>query len=149
MSGSGRDWGNYDDGHFMSLEIFDPKLKKQCKLQDFWNILTGHTMDGLLRCGGGWRINGGFPNKYSNQTARTCDTITIQRDPKTNLPKYWNWNKVEKHKLTLPRIDHCSWAVDDGVLLMGGDTSETIKTTELAKYDGSVQKMFDLKEPVK
>ena len=58
-------------------------------------------------------------------------------------------NKVVKHKLTVPRIDHCSWAVSDGVILMGGDTPETMTTTEMAKYDGTVQKMFDLKEPAK
>ena len=91
-----------------------------------------HTMNGFTHCGGGF-------DSYRKEMAKTCRTLS-------GKSPYWHWKTVT-NTLTLERTQHCSWQVPDGIILMGGNTPETETTTEMAKYDGTVQKMFDLEEP--
>ena len=47
------------------------------------------------------------------------------------------------HSLLYPRQHHSSWPVEEGVVLLGGGAS--LKTAELARWDGSSEQLFALK----
>ena len=47
------------------------------------------------------------------------------------------------HSLLYPRQHHSSWTVEEGVVLLGGGAS--LKTAELARWDGSSEQLFALK----
>ena len=132
MSGSGKDWGNFSSEHWQSVELYDSKQNKQCKINKLFRVNAFHTMNGFTHCGGGF-------DSYRKEMSKTCRTLS-------GKSPHWHWKTVT-NTLILERTQHCSWQVHDGIILMGGNTPETETTTEMAKYDGTVQKMFDLKEP--
>ena len=76
-------------------------------------------MNGLTVCGG-WE--------------RTGDNVNTSNACKTLGPRGWETS----HTLSQGRVKHVSWRTDDGILRMGGLSSETSKTTEVAGQDGSV-----------
>ena len=47
------------------------------------------------------------------------------------------------HTLLYPRQYHSSWPVEEGVVLLGGGAS--LKTAEVARWDGSSEQLFALK----
>ena len=54
------------------------------------------------------------------------------------------WEK--SHDLQYERLWHCSWVVDEGIILMGGDKyKEGRNNAEIAKWDGTTEKLFDMK----
>ena len=73
-------------------------------------------MNDLTVCGG-WDAN--------DEAVGFCMTLG---------PKGWETT----HNLSQARDSHVSWRRDNGILLMGGDSSETYNTTEVAGQDGSV-----------
>ena len=54
------------------------------------------------------------------------------------------WEK--SHDLQYERHWHSSWVVDEGIILMGGDKyKEGRNNAEIAKWDGTTEKLFDMK----
>ena len=84
-----------------------------------------HTQDGSLVCGG-------YP--YFDWP-QTCVTLTSA-----------GW--AHSHTLQYPRYRHTSWAVEDGVILIGGFDLSNFgyagTTAELVKFDGTTEEIFRL-----
>ena len=59
----------------------------------------------------------------------------LTRDERTG-----DWSR--SHKLKYDRDRSSAWEVEDGVILMGGYDSDT--TSVMVRYDGRVEKTFDL-----
>ena len=55
------------------------------------------------------------------------------------LPGEWE----ESHTLLQPRHHHCSWLVEDGIILIGGHGSKS--STEIVQWGGTVEELFTLK----
>ena len=112
------------------VEVIAPFVNVSCSLP---NLPTdhgrfSHTHDSSLVCGG-------FPQF---DWAQTCVNLTSS-----------GWVATSR-KLQYPRNRHSSWAVEDGVILIGGQDSEYFNwarnTTELVKYDGTTVEAFPLKQ---
>ena len=107
-----------------TVELFSPdKLLTncQCSLPSLPGGRETHTMNGLTVCGGG-----------SVTGSNKCLTLG---------PRGWETS----HILSQRRSGHVSWRRENGILLIGGRTAETQKTTEMAGQDGSVNGPFNLK----
>ena len=88
------------------MEVFYPTADKQsCFLPSLPVDRYGHTMEGLMICGG---------EDYN------CITFTSGQ-----------W--VTSHLLTTERQYHTSWSTQDGVVLMGGRDYGRERTTEIIK----------------
>merc|ERR1739838_720789 len=101
-----------------TVEVFIPGSGLGCTLPDLPNDRFGHSMDGLVLCGGG----------YSN-IGTNCLSFTSGQ---------WNTS----HTLLHSRYCHSSWMSEEGLVLIGGRGSPT--TTELLQDSNSVP-YFDLK----
>jgi len=95
-----------------SVEVFSPSTGKSCSLPSLPWQRTGHTMDSLLVCGGG----------YPDHKGTTCLTFSSGK-----------W--MTSHSLVEKRRHHTSWKTEEGVvMLMGGEGSPT--TSELVQMGG-------------
>ena len=106
-----------------TVEYFSPDNSLphcECSLPSLPGSRSQHTMNGLTVCGG----------YYNNDN---CMTLGLR-----------GWEI--SHNLSTSRYLHISWRRHNhGILLMGGYTSGTDQTTELAGQDGSVNGPFNLK----
>ena len=66
-------------------------------------------------------------------------------DARTSCARYGGRGSgwAASHSLLYPRQHHSSWTVQEGVVLLGGGAS--LKTAELARWDGSSEQLFALK----
>ena len=108
-------------GNGLLTEIYNPDTKVGCFLPELPESRWLHTQDGDLTCGGG-----------RTSTQNTCVKWS---------PSFGNW--TQSHTLRQRRYNHVSWATASGVYLMGGDFSK--RTSEMVKFDGSVEDGFSLK----
>jgi len=91
-------------------------------LPDLPDSRSGHTSDGNILCGG----------ENSNDPS-TC--LSLDDDKR-------GW--TISHNLTQPRTWHSSWVVSEGIILMGGTSTDSRLTSELIRFDGGVEESFDL-----
>ena len=103
-----------------SSEVISPVGEASCTLPDLPEIRLYHTHDKSLICGG---------NGMTSTVMLTCLNLTSS-----------GW--IYSHNLTHMRTAHSSWAIDDGVILMGGIYSPT--NSEIAKWDGTSEQLFDM-----
>ena len=106
-------------GSSTKVEVISPSGNVSCSPPDLPQPRYYHTMNNNIVCGG----NGGADTKTS------CDQLTSA-----------GWNK--SHTLKYRRSGHCSWEVEDGIILLGGANSGT--TSEIAKWDGTTEKLFSM-----
>ena len=88
----------------------------RCQLPAFGIGREGHSQEGLLAC-----------------SETTCE-------------KFENGNWVQAFTYTTQRSYHVSWKTENGILLMGGNSSP--ETTDLLEEGGQVVQGFPLKEYV-
>ena len=102
------------------VEVISPTGNVSCSVPDLPRPgRARHTMNNNIVCGGA----GGADTKTS------CDQLTSA-----------GWNK--SHTLKYRRSGHCSWEVEDGIILLGGANSGT--TSEIAKWDGTTEELFSM-----
>ena len=102
------------------VEVISPSGNVSCSVPDLPQPRRGHTMNNNTVCGG-----------FSGADTKTsCDQLTSA-----------GWNK--SHTLKYRRSGHCSWEVEDGIILLGGANSGT--TSEIAKWDGTTEELFSMK----
>ena len=106
-----------------SVEVISPSGEVSCALPALPTVRNFHTHDGNVVCGGGM-----------SATIYNCETLGKS-----------GWRI--SHHLIYPRYGHSSWAVEDGVILLGGGRSPN--TTEIVKIDGSTEELFSLKYKTK
>ena len=108
-------------------ELYRPALNTSCQLPSLPGYRSGHTLDGLVLCGG------------QDQGAGDCVTL----DPSTGQ---WRASNTLLHS----RGHHASWQLEAGVILMGGaaqgEDSER-RTSEIVRPDGSGEETFAMKFP--
>ena len=102
------------------VEVISPTGNVSCSVPDMPQPIGYHSMNNNTVCGG----YGGADTKTS------CDQLTSA-----------GWTR--SHTLKYRRSGHCSWEVEDGIILLGGSLSET--TSEIAKWDGTTEELFSLK----
>ena len=104
------------------MEIWSSRV--HCQLPEFEIERKGHSQEGLLTCG------------------TTCETTCG-----TTCEKFENGNWVQAFTYSpTQRSYHVSWKTENGILLMGGNSSP--ETTDLLEEGGQVVKGFPLKENV-
>ena len=113
------------DGVYHSAEVFLPFTSTSCKLPGMVFERYGHTLDNLLACGG-CCVDTGYGE------FRNCEEFS----PATGL-----WTNTF-HTLQEERYGHVSWSVEEGTLLMGGDSGYT---SEIVKHDGTTETSFDMR----
>ena len=104
-----------------TAEIYNPLTNTSCSLPELPKYRRHHTQDGELICGGG-----------DSSTETTC----IKWSPASGT-----W--TQSHTLRERRYAHLSWATASGVYLIGG--TQSLRTSEKVKVDGSVEDGFGLK----
>ena len=92
-----------------------------CSVLDLPKPRYGHTMNNNIVCGG---------DVAGTDTQTSCAQLTAA-----------GWSR--SHTLQYRRSDHCSWEVEDGIILLGGYYSGT--TSEIAKWDGTTEELFSMK----
>ena len=97
------------------MEIFSLESNTSCQIKSLPFDIMGHIQHGNRICGD-----------------KKCMTRNVTTD---------DW--IQTHVLENKRDHSTAWAVEEGVILMGGWSSDN-KTTEIAKYDGEVEQTFDL-----
>ena len=110
-----------------SVEAFNPHTKKICKLPDLPDTRSGHTLCGGLLCGGARREEGKSCLKLG-PSGFVKATVTLKQYRSNSL----------------------CWNVPEGVLLLGGEGSDSQSTTELVLRDGSASvSEFQLTHPAR
>ena len=116
------------------VEVISPSGEVSCSLPDLPLPRVYHTHDGNLLCGGrttsaergvGTEWKGVLVQEFQNCIKLTSSGWTVS------------------HNLIYLRVGHSSWAVEDGVILLGGGRSPN--TTEIVKLDGSTEELFPLR----
>ena len=112
-----------------SVEVISPSGNVSCSLPNLSAGRQEHTHDKSIICGGS-------PAKQTAASAHLQLTGNIRDIFCQNLTSS-GW--VTTHK-RYPRWSHSSWAVEDGIILMGGmGYSAGVETsTEIMKFDGTV-----------
>ena len=105
-------------------EIYNPVTSKSCSLPQLPEAIYYHSQDGGLACGG---------YKEASSMLNSC----VKWSPASGT-----W--IKSHTLRHPRGGHVSWATASGVYLIGGYHTESIRTSEKVKLDGSVEEGFRL-----
>ena len=101
------------------------RVTQSCVLPDMPDQRAAHTSDGGLTCGG-----------YDRDTGEALDScISLTGE---------GWR--ETHKLRTKRSDHCSWSVQEGVVLLGG--LETNSAELVNTKTRTTKKIFSLKYDV-
>ena len=96
---------------------------QSCYLPSLEPYRAGHTMSGLVACGGN-----GIDDMIVNNTCSKFDLTDGRWKPYATLP--------------IPRKNHMAWETNEGILLMGGT-----KPSLLVKPDGSTEERFRLTPP--
>ena len=109
------------NGRSSMVEVLSPTGNVSCRVPQLPDKRYFHTMDNNTICGGG----GG------SVTWTSCMKIT---------PSGW----VQTHSLTQISFGHCSWVVEDGIILIGGSGSNARDNSEIAKWDGTTRESFGL-----
>ena len=104
-----------------AVEVISPTGALSCTLPPLPFQQFGHTHNKNIICGG--------TNPLDDE-GQFCYNLTSS-----------GWKK--SHTLLYERAGHSSWAVADGVMLLGGYSRP--KATEIAKWDGSTVETFRLK----
>ena len=112
-----------------SVEVIAPSGNVSCTLPNLTHGRNDHTQDKNFICGGTLAT-------YTAASASLQSDTTIRDIFCQNLTSS-GW--VTTHK-RYPRWSHSSWAVEDGIILMGGmGYSAGVETsTEIMKFDGTV-----------
>ena len=125
------------------VEVIAPFGNVSCSLP---NLPTdkgrfSHTHDSSLVCGGTYQddMYVDAVDKPALYVYQACINLTSS-----------GWVKTS-HMLKYPRNRHSSWAVGDGVILIGGCDKRPKEhwarnTTELVKFDGTTVEAFPLKQ---
>ena len=115
-------WCSSCDPYVTAVELLASNGSKLCNLPDFPVPLFEHAQSGLITCGG----------SYSNldNTQNSCYTFSGG-----------HWKK--SHTLGKKRWGYTAWASPQGVLLIGGTSSNT---TELLTDDGVTNSSFTLEK---
>ena len=111
--------GGFGNRPKVEVEVISPGGNVSCSAPDLPQPRYGHTMNNNIVCGG---VGG-------TDTRTSCDQLTSA-----------GWNK--SHTLKYRRSGHCSWEVEDGIILLGGSLSGT--TSEIAKWDGTTEELFSM-----
>ena len=142
-------------GQNRGVEVISPSGNVSCSLPNLPGAgRKDHTQDKGLICGG-YLATGNtlrvlsfsyFFDDTSSNVSHTCLNLTSS-----------GWVHT-KHFLRHPgRTGHSSWAVDDGIILMGGDDVpylffrhmirrySPVNTAVLVKFDGTTEETFGLK----
>lgn len=116
------------------VEVISPSGEVSCTPPDLPLPRVYHTHDGNLLCGG-----------KTTSTERGVGTVWkgVLVQEFQDCIKLTSSGWVISHNLTYPRFGHSSWAVEDGVILLGG--GQYSNTTEIAKLDGTTKEEFPLK----
>ena len=93
---------------------------KFCNIPPLEPFRAGHTVTGLVACGGN-----GIDGTFVNDTCSKFDTSEGKWRPYATLP--------------FSRKNHMAWQTDDGILLMGG-----AQQSILIKADGTTELKFEL-----
>ena len=72
-----------------------------------------------------------------------CPSLITKKQELSHYSPLCPGDWEESHTLLRPRHHHCSWPVEDGIVLIGGRGSES--STEIAKWGGTVEELFTLK----
>ena len=126
-------------GENRGVELISPSGNVSCLLP---NMPDGgrkeHTYDHDLICGGTLGLGTQDLLGFSSDVSFTCLNLTSSGWVETNHSLYdWFTSPLGIYR-------HSSWAVKDGIILMGGYDNPFL-TTELVKFDGTNEKAFDLK----
>ena len=112
-----------------SVEVIAPSGNVSCTLQNLTQGRNEHTQNKNFICGG-------------SLATLTAASASLQSD--ANIRDIFCQNLTSSGWVTTheryPRWSHSSWAVDDGIILMGGNGySGGVETsTEIMKFDGTV-----------
>ena len=117
--------GGADGADRFSSEMYDPFTKTSCSLPQLPDARGGHSQNAGLTCGGGYK---------APASATTC----VKWNPASGT-----WKK--SHTLKEGRTGHVSWETPSGVYLLGGDSSNTKRTSAKVNKDSSVEQSFSLK----
>ena len=145
-------------GENRGVEVISPSKNVSCSLPNLPGAgRKDHTQDKGLVCGGflatGNTLKALFAFDRTSNVRYTCLNLTSSG---------WVYTS---HFLEYPggswsdpgRTGHSSWAVDDGIILMGGDDIpylffrhmirkySPVDTTILVKFDGTTEETFGLK----
>ena len=105
-----------------SVELLSIKGTRLCLLPSLSAERTSHSQTGLVTCGG------------YGAASLSCVTFSAGR---------YGWKKT--HTLTHKRRGHTAWASPQGVLLMGGGTRWSSRTTtELLTDNGDTTPSFNM-----
>ena len=105
-----------------AVEVISPTGALSCTLPPLpFQQFGGHTHNKNIICGG---------RNSLDDEGQFCFNLTSS-----------GWKK--SHTLMYERAGHSSWAVAEGVMLLGGYSRP--KATEIAKWDGSTVETFRLK----
>ena len=113
--------GSHSSAERRTAEIYNPLTNTSCSLPQLPEARYDHNQDGDLACGG------------DGSTVNTC----VKWSPVSGT-----W--IQSHNLRQRRTGHVSWATASGVYLIGG-FSNSLRTSEKVKVDGSVEDGFGLK----
>ena len=106
-------------GSSTKVEVISPSGNVSCSPPDLPQPRYYHTMNNTIVCGGNTGID----------TSTSCDQLTSA-----------GWTR--SHTLIHRRAGHCSWEVEDGIILLGGSYSKN--TSEIAKWDGTTEELFSM-----
>ena len=116
-------------GGFTSKEaagfLIPSKNNSHCDLPPLFPKRFGHTLTGLMACGG-----------KDGDTRYSCSTFNFA---------HGNWQ--ENYRLPIGRYYHAAWQRDDGVLLMGGQDSPLTTTLLLPGDARETRPGFNLTSP--
>ena len=131
-------------GQNRGVEVISPSGNVSCSLPNLPGAgRRDHTQDKGLICGGYFANGQNYIPVVSNvsRVSYTCLNLTSAGWVYTShlLTTYLLLNRG--------RWRHSSWAVDDGIILMGGYGYFPVNTTELVKFDGTSEETFGLKYP--
>ena len=102
-----------------SVELLYTNGSQICSLPDLPYLSQGHTQTGVTLCGG-----------HRSPQRTTCHTLSSSGS--------WELS----HNLTENRREHCAWDSPQGIILIGGDFSDT--TTEILLENGETNPGFNL-----
>ena len=114
--------GEGEGGILDSTELLNMDGTWNCPMPPMPEPRLGHTQTGLVTCGGN-----------SGDNAKSCITF---------ISGSVNWKKT--HTLPKERLWHSAWGSPQGVVLLGGDDSSALKTSEKLLENGHTKPGFNL-----
>ena len=127
-------------GENRGVELISPSGYVSCSLPNLPGLgRKEHTHDNGLICGGTAGLGTQEVLGHGGDASRTCLNLTSSGWVNTTHDlRSWSWVGYD-----LGRYRHSSWAVDDGIILMGGESTIGY-TSKLVKFDGNSEDAFEL-----